>query len=558
MPLHSRQDTAPIPDRKETENEVMKGFRNAGLNAGNDGTGLNSRDLPVSSRREAMETLRRTLGQGDPSVVLLTGEPGTGKTWLWRQLVRDLPANWRWLAVDMSESLDPLEFLRLISHGLGIRSDDRLGAARLEVARVLEEDSTDGKHWLLVVENAHCISEQVWTEILAILHAMEESAGFAAILLVGSNKLTNQLSTRSLSFMATRISTHVHLLALDLDESLELVQAAATLSALTRATLEELHRDRPGQPAAAAPALEKGAGGGSRRFDRRPVWHAIKNVQNRIRRNNLRIPNRSRARWRQRHIPHPSNLASRAPASDETADGPEAPASSLVPSRPPLRVEEGLIEVGWEGTLELESEAVEPADVPSAPPVTAQTPAGSASPTDAKAVEDQENELLTEEMIEDHYAALQAWTEWAKNRGRVPSPSAESAASSLPEPKTQRPSRAKPRTSGRSRVFPRLRGSGPNLDMTTHLTVRCFLSCGNRGSRRVRRVAEAADFATELFRTVVLCGQRASDRKISTPSRQNRPRSPDCVDFHFRHVDPHRIVNHERTFRPRGNPSGID
>ena len=30
-------------------------------------------------------------------------------------------------------------------------------------------------------------------------------------------------------------------------------------------------------------------------------------------------------------------------------------------------------------------------------------------------------------MIEDHYAALQAWTEWAKNRGRARSPSATAA-----------------------------------------------------------------------------------------------------------------------------------
>jgi general secretion pathway protein A len=87
----------------------------------------------------------------------------------------------------------------------------------------------------------------------------------------------------------------------------------------------------------------------------------------------------------------------------------ELSAPPLVPGRPPLRVEEGLIEVGWDGNLEAE------AAVESGEPTTDPTPAV-AEPADA--------EPLGEEMIEDHYAALQAWTEWAKNRGQTSSPGA--------------------------------------------------------------------------------------------------------------------------------------
>ena len=42
-------------------------------------------------------------------------------------------------------------------------------------------------------------------------------------------------------------------------------------------------------------------------------------------------------------------------------------------------------------------------------------------------IQEHESELPSEEMIEDHYAALQAWTEWAKNRGRASGPSATAA-----------------------------------------------------------------------------------------------------------------------------------
>src|SRR5208337_2910854 len=79
---------------------------------------------------------------------------------------------------------------------------------------------------------------------------------------------------------------------------------------------------------------------------------------------------------------------------------------------PPLRVEEGLIEVGWGGNLGAEA-AVSAGE--SVAPLVAALPAAGQS------------ESPGEEMIEEHYAALQAWTEWAKNRGRASSPSATAA-----------------------------------------------------------------------------------------------------------------------------------
>src|SRR5690606_14666853 len=72
----------------------------------------------------------------------------------------------------------------------------------------------------------------------------------------------------------------------------------------------------------------------------------------------------------------------------------------LIPSRPPLREEEGMIEVGWSGSLEAEIRLSETLEDPASREGFAQT-----AP-------------LGEETVEDHYAALQAWTEWARNRGR--------------------------------------------------------------------------------------------------------------------------------------------
>jgi general secretion pathway protein A len=66
------------------------------------------------------------------------------------------------------------------------------------------------------------------------------------------------------------------------------------------------------------------------------------------------------------------------------------PSESLLPAKPPLRVEEGLIEVGWDSANE-ENEAT------------------------TTAFEEEPDE---HQPIDDHYAALQAWDEWARNQGR--------------------------------------------------------------------------------------------------------------------------------------------
>ena len=93
-----------------------------------------------------------------------------------------------------------------------------------------------------------------------MVHAMEASEGFAAVILVGPTKLAHLLATRSLSSLATRIRTHVHLLSLDLDESLELVQARGGCANLDRAILEELHRDARGNPRLLLQLLRKVSG----------------------------------------------------------------------------------------------------------------------------------------------------------------------------------------------------------------------------------------------------------------------------------------------------------
>jgi general secretion pathway protein A len=102
----------------------------------------------------------------------------------------------------------------------------------------------------------------------------------------------------------------------------------------------------------------------------------------------------------------PRPEASFATAPSVRAAVPDAPAArppALIPSKAPIRFEEGLVEVGWEGDLESEFD-----DSVESIATNNETPAGVASG-------------VQETVVEDHYAALQAWTEQVTNRRRAES-----------------------------------------------------------------------------------------------------------------------------------------
>ncbi len=90
------------------------------------------------------------------------------------------------------------------------------------------------------------------------------------------------------------------------------------------------------------------------------------------------------------------------------AAAPARGAPLMGPARPPIRVEDGLIEVGWSP----ESDAG-PSEGDEGRPVPALNGHG-------------------EQPIEDPYAALQAWQEWATNQGRHPAPESAAAAATSP------------------------------------------------------------------------------------------------------------------------------
>jgi type II secretory pathway predicted ATPase ExeA len=340
-----------------------------------------SEDIVLPSRGEAIERLRAAVPIAE-GPLLVTGEAGVGKTWLWRRLQAEMTSPWRWASVDLTPATDATEFFRLIGYDLGLSGRADLGESRRELADFLTERCADGDRWVLVVDEAQNLSISVAEEVRVLANRLGRSDGLAGLLLVGQTALGRRLSTRPLAALGARLAVHVHLRPLDIEEASELLSRLPRGRSWEGEWLERQHRDTGGNP---------------RRLLRAMPAEAPE------------TPSTPRA-GQARLIPSPARAT---PPGDPPAPPvPDWGRSAVGASKPPLRVEEGVIEVGWEPPS-----ATEPDQPPSAAP---QLRSDRVAETSTVATE-------SDEAIDDHYAALQAWNEWSQNQGRTPTSDATAA-----------------------------------------------------------------------------------------------------------------------------------
>lgn len=319
----------------------------------------------LPSRRPALAAIHEALANGR-GLALLTGEPGSGKTWLIARLRAEIQANWsdppRWLSIDLATSTSPADLLWAIASGIGLVVDGQPSAdvLRLRIAEVLSDWSADGHRLVLVVDEAHLASVEVFEELRVLSNRLGQADGLEALTLVGQSPLIRRLGSLPLSALESRLAVRAHLGPIDADEADILLG-----SQLDELEVERLHRDAAGNPARL------------------------------LRMGSLSLAQRRSAPSLAKPEPEPATTES-------------VPITPLVPSKPPIRVEEGLIEVGWDADSESSSMATSESRSESDP-----EPLPESSPAWDHSTEPDE------ELLDDPYAALQAWNEWSAGHGRA-------------------------------------------------------------------------------------------------------------------------------------------
>lgn len=316
------------------------------------------------SRQAQLDLCRAALELGP---ILVTGDAGVGKTWLVDRLTGAFPGC-RWAAIDLTPADGPADLYRHLARGLGLAPDGP-APTRPDVAEALADRSADDQRHALVIDEAQNLAPAVWEEVRILANRLGRADGFAHLILVGQTALARRFATRALAAVEARLAGHVHLRPLDLAEAGAWLAARHPRETFAADDLEAIHRDSGGNPA----RLLRRSAAISARLGLRTARDA-------------------------RTLPSTSSPIGREVLPGESSPtprlAPQAPAP--VPPRPPLHVEENAIEVGW-SSEEAAPPAAEDEGMEAAGPVAAR-----AEPSD--------------QAVHDHYAALQAWREWASNQ----------------------------------------------------------------------------------------------------------------------------------------------
>jgi general secretion pathway protein A len=181
----------------------------------------------VSTRRhnEALAALHYGIRR-HKGFVVVTGEVGTGKTLLLRCLLRLLKESKDIAyAYIFNSRLSPTEFLQYILADFGLpASGKNKSELLLDLAQFLVSRGAKGLTTVLVVDEAHHLSEDLLEEVRLLSNLETTDDKLLQIVLVGQSELDHKLDSIGLRQLKQRVALRAQLGPLNADEAREYVE----------------------------------------------------------------------------------------------------------------------------------------------------------------------------------------------------------------------------------------------------------------------------------------------------------------------------------------------
>ncbi|CAN5690468.1 hypothetical protein BH20ACI4_BH20ACI4_23010 [soil metagenome] len=152
-------------------------------------------------------------------LIVLTGEVGTGKTTALRWILRRLDSSVL-AAYVFNPRLSIDEFYHHVTQMLGIKDWTNKAELLEEMGRVLQQRHSRGLRTVLIIDEAHELSDYVLEEIRLLMNFESDNAKHLQIVLTGQPELREKLNQPNLRQLKQRVALRCNMHALpDVDET---------------------------------------------------------------------------------------------------------------------------------------------------------------------------------------------------------------------------------------------------------------------------------------------------------------------------------------------------
>lgn len=162
-----------------------------------------------TSRQRVLDRLVEACGER--THVLLTGEPGVGKTCVLRALRQRLPKARFRLTYCHNATLGRRDFYRHICLALGLNPKATAASVFLAITQHVEEQHTERVHPVFLLDEGHLLHQQVLAHLHILSNYEWDSSALLSLVLVGLPELDQRMRLRVNRSLYSRIGARLHL-----------------------------------------------------------------------------------------------------------------------------------------------------------------------------------------------------------------------------------------------------------------------------------------------------------------------------------------------------------
>ncbi len=195
---------------------------------------------------------------GERASVVLTGEPGVGKTCVLRALRQRIPTAGFRLTYCHNATLGRRDFYRQLCVALGLQPAATAAAVFYAVSTLVEELAKERVHPVFLLDEAHLLHQDTLDHLHILLNYQWDSRALLSVVLVGLPELSDRLALRRNRSLYSRLHHRLDLDALTAEDTAEYL----------RMRLRRAGCDRELFPSDAAALLHEATHGAMRDLDR--------------------------------------------------------------------------------------------------------------------------------------------------------------------------------------------------------------------------------------------------------------------------------------------------